>query len=433
MRTRPNFEKKELALSAVVYTYLPFQFPVYAFEVSHREEIDGELLQQALDKTTRRMPYVTDTLEIENGAIYFAKNPLPMEAAHTAQIRRVGGAETNYHLIDLTWNENKTWFSVFHGLCDGQGFDFFVESVLYHYYCLKDGVDYEPNGIRSEHSRITNAETADCYTISYPVPPDFAMPGRRPRVAAYHLPEIIPNPGGEILEYSFRIPSTELIESVKANATSPVVLLGMMVSEAILRVHPDADLPIMANIPISVRQMLGLEDTFKNCSSMITLPVGGTPMDALPFAERAAQLRAMLKQQLDPNLHRAANNMIGSMLRKKMADATDYHEEVKKATLFSNVTHDTFQLVYLGSLHKTAYSNQITDVHSLCPPTMGNTMSVYVIEHEGQFRVDCLACSNISPITDALELVFKEHGFTVGRYPVQSFTLPLTAWLEGML
>lgn len=433
MKKRPSFEKKDLALSAVVYTYLPYQFPVYTMEVSHREEIDGGLLQQALDKTVRRMPYVTDTLEIENGAIYFAKNPLPMEAAHTRQIRRVGGAETNYHLIDLTWDGNKTWFSMFHGFCDGLGFTFFIESVLYHYYCLKDGVDYEDNGIRSEHNPMTDAEVADIFALSYPVPPDFAMPGRRPQVAAYHLPEIIPNPGGEILEYSFRLPSTELMECVKANGASPVVILSMLVSEAILRVHPDADLPIMANIPISVRQMLGLEDTFKNCSSMITLPVGGTPMDALPFAERAAQLRAMLKQQLDPNLHRAVNNMLGSMLRKQMAEATDYREEVEKSTLFTRVTHDTFQLVYLGSLHKTAYSDRITRVHYLCPPTLGNTMSVYVIEHAGQFSIDCMACSDITSIADALEQVLKEHGFTVGRSPVHSFTLPQSAWREGML
>ena len=114
-------------------------------------------------------------------------------------------------MIDLTWNENKTWFSVFHGLCDGQGFDLFVESVLYHYYCLKDGVDYEPNGIRSEHSRITDAETAECFAISYPVPPEFAVPERRPQFEAYHLPEIIPNPDGEIRRYSFRLPADSVL------------------------------------------------------------------------------------------------------------------------------------------------------------------------------------------------------------------------------
>ena len=35
--------------------------------MSHRKEIDGDLLQHALDSTIRRMPYLSDTLEIDHG------------------------------------------------------------------------------------------------------------------------------------------------------------------------------------------------------------------------------------------------------------------------------------------------------------------------------------------------------------------------------
>ena len=89
---RPNFAKKELALSASPYVYLPSEMPVYTVEVSHREEIDGELLQRAVDRTLTRMPYLTDTFQEEHGAVYYAENPLPMTVAHTSKIRRVGGA-----------------------------------------------------------------------------------------------------------------------------------------------------------------------------------------------------------------------------------------------------------------------------------------------------------------------------------------------------
>ena len=39
-----------------------------------------------------------------------AENPLPMTVAHTSEIRRVGGAETNWHLLDLTWYGKKPGF-----------------------------------------------------------------------------------------------------------------------------------------------------------------------------------------------------------------------------------------------------------------------------------------------------------------------------------
>ena len=124
--TRPNFEKKELAISGSPYVYLPVDIPAYTVEVTHRDPIDGELLQRALDRTIQRMPYLSDTLTIEHGAVYYAKNPLPMEAAHTASIRHVGGSETNYHMLDLIWDGHTTCFSMFHGFCDGQGVNAFL-------------------------------------------------------------------------------------------------------------------------------------------------------------------------------------------------------------------------------------------------------------------------------------------------------------------
>ena len=430
---RPQFEKKEMALSSSPYVYLPVNIPAYTVEVAHREPIDGKLLQRALDRTVQRMPYLTDSLTIEGGAVYYAKNPLPMEAAHVAGIRHVGGSETNYHMLDLTWDGNVTWFTMFHGFCDGQAIYTFLESVLYHYYCMKDGVEYDPIGIRADSTQPTEAETFEPCSKTYEVSPDFKMPERKEQIAPYHLPEIEPNPNGDVLEYGFRLPSEAFMRFVKENGASPAVMFSMLVGEAIQRLHPDADAPIMVNIPVSVRRMLGCEETFKNCSSRAILPIGGTPMDALPFGQRAAQLRAMLKQQMSQDKFRAIYNMLAQMYRGRMEAATDYREELKKPAGFMTVVHDTFYIDYIGSMHKTAYAEQITDVRFLCQPAAGNTLHLNVIEHNGEFRVACLAMSDVSNIADALEQVIKDHGLPVQRAPQQRFTLPLTAWREGLV
>lgn len=430
---RPSFEKKEMALSSSPYVYLPVDIPAYTVELTHRDPIDGELLQRALGRTLQRMPYLSDTLVIEGGAVYYAKNPLPMEAAHVAGIRHVGGSETNYHMLDLTWDGNVTWFTMFHGFCDGQGIYTFLESVLYHYYCMKDGVEYDPNGIRADSTEMTEAETFEPCSRQYEVSPDFTMPENRQQPAFYHLPEIVRNHGGEVEEHGFLLPSEAFMKFVKANGTSPSVMLSMLVGEAIQRVHPDADAPIFVNIPVSVRRQLGCEETFKNCSSRIILPVGGTPMDALPFNERAAQLRAMLKQQMAPDRFRAIYNRVGQIYRERMEQATDYREELKKPAGFMTVTHDTFYIDYIGSMHKTGYSDQITDVRFLCTPAGGRSLHLNIIEHNGEFRITCLACSDISAIADALMQVMKDHDLPVKSLPVQRFTLPLTCWREGII
>ena len=431
--TRPNFEKKELALSGSPCVYLPVDIPAYTVEVTHRDPIDGELIQKALDRTVQRMPYMTDTLIIEGGAVYYAKNPLPMEAAHTAGIRRVGGSETNYHMLDLTWDGSVTWFSMYHGFCDGQGINAFLESVLYHYYCMKDGVEYDPNGIRTDSTAMTEAETFEPCSKQYEVSPGFAMPQQREMPVTYHLPEIVRTASREVLEYGFRLPSEAFMRFVKEKGASPSVMLGMLVGEAIRRLHPDADAPVMVIIPISVRRQLGCEETFKNCSSRAVLPVSGTPMDALPFEQRAAQLRAMLKQQMDPDKFRSVYNMIGKMYRGRMEQATDYREEMNKPAGFLTISHDTFYIDYVGSMHKTGYSGQMTDVRFLCQPAGGNTLHLNVIEHNGEFRVTCLAMSDISNIAGALEQVIRGYDLPVSCMPVQRFTLPLTNWREGLL
>jgi hypothetical protein len=155
-------------------------------------------------------------------------------------------------------------------------------------------------------------------------------------------------------------------------------------------------------------------------------------MDALPFAQRAAQLRGVLKMQMNTDLYRMQYNYLGNMYRKRMEEATDYQEELKKPSGFLGISHDTFYIDYIGSMHKTAYSEQITDVRFLCEPALGNTLHLNVIEHNGQFRIACLACNDITPVTDALEQVIKDHGLPLERRPEQRFTLQQTNWRDGM-
>ena len=430
---RPSFEKKELAFSSAPFAYIPGDIPVYTVEVTHRDPVDGELLQRALNRTLQRMPYLSDTLVIDHGAVYYAKNPLPMEAVHLAGIRPVGGSETNYHMLDLTWDGRKTWFSMYHGFCDGQGISAFLESVLYHYYCMKDGVEYDPCGIRSDSTQMTEAETFDPYSMQYEVSPDFVMPQPREEPVPYHLPELVPNTSGPILDYGFRLPSADFMRFVKANGTSPSIMLAMLVDEAIRRQHPDADAPVSAIIPISLRRFLGCEETFKNCSDRITLPMSGTPMDALPFDHRAARLRGIMKQKMNPDLFRAINNAAGQMYRARMEQATDYLEELKKLPKFATVSHDTFYIDYIGSMHKTAYADQMTDIRFLSRPARGNTLHLNMIEHGGEFRVDFLSMCEIPGIIEALEQVLHDHGLTFTSIPLQRFTLPVCAWREGIL
>lgn len=430
--SRPMFEKKEMAISASPYVYLPMDIPVYAVEITHEDEVDADILQRALDRTIARMPYLADTLQIEGGAVYYAKNPLPMEVGRGIWLRPVGGHETNYHMLDLTCDGRVMCFSMYHGFCDGQGISAFVESVLYHYYCMRDGKEYDPCGIRTDAGPMSEAEELDPYAMVHEVSAGFEMPQKMSPETPYHLPELSPYAGYEVRDWGLQVSSENLMAFVRENGTSPSVAIAMLVAEAVAAVHSGVEAPMIAYLPVSTRRMVGCDETFKNCSSRITLHLSGTPLDALPFAERAAQLRGIMKQQMNPDMWRSVYNMLGPMYVKRMQEATDYWEEVRKPASFTATSHDTFYLDYIGRLHETGYSDKIADVRFLCKPVSGNTLHVNVIDHGGRFRIDCLACGDVTAIIDALARTFADHGLAVERKPEDCFTLPATAWREGV-
>ena len=318
------------------------------------------------------------------------------------------------------------------GFCDGQGLTFFMESVLYHYYCLKDGIAYEPDGIRNDSEEMKPEEVKEPVGAVYEVDPEFEMP-KPGGTASYHLPEITGAHRETIHDYGINIRSDELMPYVKSLQTSPSVLISMLVTEAILKVHPEADAPITALIPLSARKILDCPETFKNCSSRATLPVTGTPMDAMPFEQKAAALRNVLKMQLNPNILRTVyNKVLGPNYLARMNSDGDYWEAANEKSGLVSVSHDTFYTDYIGSFHKTGYSDQITGIHFLCEPAMGATMHLNIIENNGMFQINCLACDDISVYVDALLASMEEHDLKAERGPVREFTLPKTQWRDSM-
>jgi hypothetical protein len=105
-------------------------------------------------------------------------------------------------------------------------------------------------------------------------------------------------------------------------------------------------------------------------------------------------------------------------------------EESNKA--LSMISHDTFYTDYIGSMHTTDYTSQITGIHFLCEPPLGAKLHLNIIEHNGIFQINCLARFDISVYVNALMDVLKEHGLCAERDAERSFSMPQTQWREAM-
>lgn len=73
-------------------------------------------------------------------------NPLPFEVAETQTLRRVGGAQTNWHCVDVTYWNDTACFSMFHGFCDSLGLNLFIEATLYNYWKDQSGSPCQEKG-----------------------------------------------------------------------------------------------------------------------------------------------------------------------------------------------------------------------------------------------------------------------------------------------
>jgi hypothetical protein len=63
---------------------------------------------------------------------------------------------------------------------------------------------------------------------------------------------------------------------------------------------------------------------------------------------------------------------------------------------------------------------------------MGSVPHMNIIEHDGQFRIEILACADFTVYAEAMAETMKGYGLPVTAVPERSFRTPLTNWREGI-
>lgn len=104
-----------------------------------QENIDPNLLQQALEKSVRDMP--SFRIKLKKGLFwyYFETNtePVFVEEEHEYPCRAIHKYKNNHYLFRVLYFEHRIHLEVFHVLCDGNGAMQFLKCILYHYLILK--------------------------------------------------------------------------------------------------------------------------------------------------------------------------------------------------------------------------------------------------------------------------------------------------------
>ncbi len=385
MTSTPKFTAKEWNVGGAFQFYGSRKPRSFNVEVCTTDRIDGALLQKAVDKTVKRMPYFLQTFVRKKGLYYYADNNLPLLVAESEKARVIGDATTNYHMLDVTYHGTWIRFAMFHGLCDGLGLNRFIEATLYHYFCAKDGKEYSDEGIITEKIPFDPAETAEGFDTDEKLDPKelkkLANSEHRIR-----LPELETEKGPLMYRYPLRIRTGDLLGWAKSVSASPASAVSVLVGQGIRRELPDSQGVVMAVVPISLRKYMHVERTFKNCAAAVFLAMKVEELDTVPAGTLAAKLRTAMKAQMTEEWGLLLTSSIRLMTRigKRLPF---YCLKNKVMAMAENRPQDTVTVDYVGGLRTNDYSDQITEVRYLNPDVFKGSMSLMLSETAGFFHI----------------------------------------------
>lgn len=419
----PRFEAKEWNAAGATQFYGKARKRSYIVEVSLSERIRGDLLQQAVDRTLQRLPYYRSTFVRKKGLYYYADNDLPFLVTESKEPRIIGGEITNYHMLDVTWWENRISFAMFHGLCDGLGLNRFIEAVLYHYVCLKDGREYSDEGIYTEKIPYDPEERADIHAEKRKadVKKLKEMMGKEKR---FRLPEL----QGQVVEKMYALPlrvkTEDFLGWCKASAASPATGAAAIMIQAIARENDVQEGVIMCVLPSSLRKVLHVEKTFKNCYGALFLPAAPEQARSLPAGELAARLRASLKEQMNGGFSELVCAGMNTVIHLG-AKMPTYGLKTKLLAMSENKPQDTFFVDYVGGLRCNDYADQITHVRYLNAPPANGASFVLMSETAGYFHFTFTQTVASDRYYLAFAAILDELGIPYTKLPYESYLNPV--------
>jgi hypothetical protein len=369
-----NNEKNRAGQS---YLYKRLGSESEVFEIKMNSRVYIAALQQSVNMSLQRYPYLTVKFAEKDGDFYFIENPIPLTVKESSALRPLGGLKTNYHLIDVTCKGNSIFVSFHHALCDGEGIKPFIETLLY-YYCRTRYHNTENElipGIRLANEALLDGETTDPFLEFYEV-----AENEFPKVSrdGFSLDENVKIDGDTYYRYELLVGHDEFLAFTKANNATPSIALALTMNRAVKNLYPDFDKPIICNMASSIRRALVCENTFKNCVKSISFPYS-LEFSELPLSEQATEYRRLLDaQRSEDYVKKEVNGMIG--LFQKLDTLPSYDGKQQIMSFFEDTLLDTYVTSYVGQFNLGYNEEHVESIHLYNSGTTGLGISMCATE-----------------------------------------------------
>ncbi len=388
-------------------------------EVVMTDRVKGHHLKTAFDKAIIRFPYLKYSVIEENGSFRLITNILPFKVTRTRNLRSLGSKAVNYHLIDVTYWENRIYVAFHHGLCDGRGIRPFIETLIYNYLKIRFGAKIERPGGRFTGQHVGLSESQDPFVGEQYEVGDSQMP----EVVrdGFCLPEVAGGENeGKYYVSRFVFNSYELMPYVKEAGATPAIYMALLIQKAIKKLNPDADKPIICNLASDMRDALNKSNTFKNCVSSIYLPYDERIED-MSFQEQSQTYRRVIREQKNPDyVKRNANGIKG--LFDRLDSIPSFEERQKMLDFFNGMLVNTFVLSYIGQLNLKGCDDYVKSAHLYCSGSKGMIANMLSIGDSISLEIE--QSFSDTKYCDELIKTFNAIGIKYKFYPLTEFETP---------
>lgn len=381
-----------------------------------KEEVDAELLQQALNKTIERFPHLDVTLRRGMFWHYFQNmQTFPKVQAEVNYPCRKMELNKKKHLFRVLYYKNKISFEVFHSLTDGYGATCFLNSLIACYLTMQGKQINTDELVAGFLDKPNPEETEDSFRRYA----DDSGTSPRNKVKAYQV-HGTPEQNGKLNVITAVMSANKLKQVAKQKDCTITQLLVAMYLKCLVNYQKQLitkKKPVVINVPINLRQFYDTK-TLRNFSSWLDVVVQGKnkteDLDELILLVKQ-QMTSINKENMSKNINsniKAEKNIFVRLMPlfiKNIALHFSYrlYGERSYTTVLTNV----------GNINTPKEFKQYVDRYDmlLCKSLM-NTINVSVITFNDKLSLTITSCIKEKTIEKNLISLIKSMGLDIVIY-----------------
>lgn len=338
------------------------------------EDVEPEILKSALEKTMKRYPYFKLRVVIDGEEYITVPNELPIVCYEGPEIRDLGSAEVNYHMLAVSYYGCEVSVHVSHVVCDGAGIYPLVKTLLYYYLCDAFDAPLNPRGINLAEDPLFPDEASAPYDPKIlEGAENFYVPDRgdffRLKDGGY-IDDFTPT------VYYVKISQKDFMRYNSISDGSPCTLGAVLAAEAIWDLHPELEKNIVCDVSLNCRGAIGTKHNFRQlCKSFPLIYKSNIKDRSTRDLCTVSRGMTMMNSQPEDALKFFAET-------NKLYDSVDGLSLEEKKRIVGDValktaTENTFSISYVGQVGLGSIEPFIDSMYNI---TDGSTYETLFIE-----------------------------------------------------